>query len=286
MWKPTFLAISTITETIYYDSDNSLWLWKDPTSGNWTISATLLPQLDVDGDLYVITDYRTYEGQLYYRYSVMSLWSYDSKWAISERFEGTSEYWYWNDDDDHSAGGGYAGDAWWSNGIKVGSYLARGAGRGHTQGGYEGTPKVVTVPIINGWESATKFNEYDAIAGGGASGKKYVGWKKLTGDNGLADLTATDTIYNGEYVFIGDKILWYDGANWIINSTLGIKNSTVGYWQGGTPPIPSATTTVYTLVYTGDPPDPTPPTYTLTFDSYVEGNATSEEIQGQVAVWL
>ncbi len=261
MWNPTFLEVATITEIIYYNEDESLWLWKDPTSGKWTISATLLAILDVDGSDYT-SDYRTLNSEFYYERLQKFVWKNSSRWRFTNAlgFEDVDDAFWWESPSANING----------------TYQPEGTATG---------TKTVAIKTINGWEADNLFDEYDAIAGGGASGKKYVGWKRLSGNEGLGNLDQSDRQQNSQYIFLGSKNLWYDGSNWIINNTIGTKDATVGYWQGGTPPNSNGSPVAYNRVYTGDTP-PSPSSYTVSFDSFIAGDSTSDAIQGQIAVFV
>jgi len=290
MWKRTFLELKltkvsgTVYNNIYRNDEQNLWLFKPVGGSKWFMAPTLGTDILVDGVLFT-RNHQTINNTNFFVNTAQTqfLWKGDLGWTLTQ-FPGSGWMEWWATQMNPPR---YQGNYFWvKEGGIDGTYQARGSIRGETFGGFEGTPKTVTTKTLEGWESSTFFGEYSPIAGGGQSGTKYVGWKKVTGNNGLGDLIATIKELNGEKVYDGDKKLWYDGANWIISNIAGTKDSAAGYWQGGAPPTPSATTTVYTLVYTGDPPNPTPASYTLTWEDYVENNQRSEEYIGQVAVWL
>jgi hypothetical protein len=108
-----------------------------------------------------------------------------------------------------------------------GIYNRRGALRGSVYGSYAGT--ITITREINGWKSPNPdsfLGEYTAV--GAETGTKTIGWKVLSGDGGMGDLTQKNNLLNGEYIFEGNKIVWFDGADWILSSGKGSKPSS-GY---------------------------------------------------------
>lgn len=161
----------------------------------------------------------------------------------------------------------YYGDIFFSNGTSnftTGAY----AGGGTLKNSSPVPSVTLTVNGIDGWESSTLYGEYTPVAGSSVSGNKYVGWNRYLMDNGKGYFRQKNIKINEKYKIQSEttssEILYWDtSSSWLF----GEDDPSIGYWaNSGANPEGS-----YSLIYTGPDPRPTPETYTVSFDSYVEG---------------
>jgi hypothetical protein len=261
------------------DVGTHYYLWKLAEDSYWYISTNLGPLYKVGSNSFT-KKYWEYSGCNFFTGSyggdTWYLWNRNSgNWYLTYILgHGYNEWWN---------GDYYWGSKWFSRDSASplnpeGTYNYRGTLRGSVYGSYASTLSITRE--INGWKSPNADNilgEYSAV--GTESGTKTVGWKVLTGNNSLGDLTQKNNISNGEYIFEGSKVAWFDGADWILSGGKNSKPSS-GYWKNsGSNPIGS-----YSLVYSGDEP-PTPSSYTLSFKEYTIGSETETRYLGQVQIW-
>lgn len=255
MWKSTHIRYNS--NDIYRHTENGLWLWKSISDSKWKISTNLFERIDIDGNEYIPQlDIGFDWYDVIYRWGNVYNWKDSTYWIISSGAVGSVSL----------------GESYWrkSGASREGTYSG--------VGGASGTSKTLSYKTVVGWESSSFYGEYNAI--GGETGEKYVGWKRVQGDNGLGYLIQNVQEANSEYIFIGDKNIWFDGADWVISDKVNVKDPLIGYWKSST------VLGAYNLVYTGEPPNPSPSTYTITFVDYVEGESFIDNIVGEIGIFF
>ncbi len=261
-----------VAEAIAYDPAENLFLWKSGKTNKYYISAILGHQVKFANywDTHPFTPKFNYALPYFQSTYTDSTLYKNGRWIFqcqgllgfgTEEYQGESDNWL--------------GDQFYRSLTTtelIGTF--EGGGQYHENADIE-----CELVEVSGWESDSFLGEYTAVPGGGQSDTKTVGWKVLTGNNSLGDLTQLSDKKYDKYTYDGNKKLWWNGTDWIISDSVGSASKSAGYWKrNNSDPVGE-----YNLEYEGDEP-PEPDSYTLTFKEYANPGYAKEILIGQVTV--
>ena len=273
MWLSTNRAvfsdtIGDVDSVPYCDPVTGLYVWHSVLDSKYYISSQVGHSYTSSGYMSVtfvpsyfktMSDYIYFYGDAggYYWYLFKGGIPESSLWYISYYLDGGISEW--------QVGSTYYGDNFFSAAtFGPGTYTGRGLLKNSGP-----VPTVTTAKaIVDGWESTTLYGTYTPVAGSSVTGNKYVGWSRYLMDGSKGYFRQKNTKINGKYEIQSETssselLYWDTSSSWLF----GEKDSLIGYWANSTTDPAGS----YSLVYTGPDPRPTPETYSVSFDSYVEG---------------